>query len=84
MGQSEEGLEPGALALAKEFHVLEPFAAGQKRTHGNDQDIEEVVLLRALNTWILYRLEMLDNRRACGDSHGPAPLQRDSVGSSIA
>jgi hypothetical protein len=53
MGQSKEGLEPGVLALAKEFHGLEPFSAGQKHTHGNDQAIEEVVLLRALNTRIL-------------------------------
>ena len=41
MRQGEEGLEPGALALAKEFHILEPFPAGQQRTQGNDQDIEQ-------------------------------------------
>jgi hypothetical protein len=28
MRQSEEGLEPGVLALAKECHVLEAFPAG--------------------------------------------------------
>jgi hypothetical protein len=36
MGQSEESLEPGAFALAKEFHVLEPFPAGQECAQGND------------------------------------------------
>jgi hypothetical protein len=84
MGQSEAGLEPGTRALAKEFHVLEPFSAGRKRTHGNDQASEEVVLLRPLNTRILSRLEMLDNRRAHRASPGPAPLQRETVGSRIA
>ena len=28
MRQSQEGLQPGALALAKEFHILEPFPTG--------------------------------------------------------
>jgi hypothetical protein len=51
--QGEEGLKPGALALAKEFHVLEPFPAGQQRAYGNHQDIEEVVLLCSLNAWVL-------------------------------
>ena len=30
MRQSEEGLEPCLLALAKECHILEPFPAGQQ------------------------------------------------------
>ena len=32
MGQGEEGLPPGVLALAKEFHVLEPVPTGQQGT----------------------------------------------------
>jgi hypothetical protein len=40
MRQSQEGFEPGALALPKEFHVLEPFPAGQQGTHGDDQNIK--------------------------------------------
>jgi hypothetical protein len=61
MRQSKEGLEPGAFALAKEFHVLEPFPTGQERAQGNDQDIEEKVFLRPLNTRIFQGLEMLDD-----------------------
>jgi hypothetical protein len=51
--QGAEGLKPGSLALAKEFHVLEPFPAGQQRAYGKHQDIEEVVRLGALNAWVL-------------------------------
>ena len=32
MGPGEEGLEPCTLALAKEFHILEPFPTGQQGT----------------------------------------------------
>ena len=53
MRQGEEGLEPGALALAKEFHILESFPARQECAQGNDEDIEEVVLLRPLNARVL-------------------------------
>jgi len=53
MGQGKKGLEPGALALAKEFHVLEPFSTRQEGTQSNDQNIEQVMLLRALNTRVL-------------------------------
>ena len=38
MGQSEEGLEPGALALAKELDVLGPFPAGQQRAHSDHEN----------------------------------------------
>src|SRR5215471_522579 len=44
MGQSEKGVEPGTLALAKKLHVLEPFPTAQERTHSDHQDIEEIVL----------------------------------------
>ena len=67
--QGEEGLKPRALALAKEFHVLEPFPAGQQRAYSDHQDIEEVVLLCSLNAWVLSGLEMLEDRRVDGVSH---------------
>src|SRR5262249_39418345 len=53
MRQDEEGLEPGALALAKEFPILEAFPPGQQGTHSDDQDIEQMMLLRPLNAWVL-------------------------------
>jgi hypothetical protein len=31
MRQSQEGLEPRALAFTKEFHILAPFPTSQKR-----------------------------------------------------
>ena len=63
MGQSQQGLEPGLLALAKEFHVLEAFSAGQEGADSDDQDIEEVMLLRPRNAGGLSGAKMLDNRR---------------------
>jgi hypothetical protein len=52
MRQGEEGLEPCTFALTKELHVLEPFPAGQEGTQGNDQEIEQMMLLCPLNTWV--------------------------------
>ena len=48
MRQGEEGLESIALAFAKELHILQAFPAHQERAHGNDQDLQEGVLLRPL------------------------------------
>jgi hypothetical protein len=53
MRQGEEGLESGTLTLAKEFHVLKAFPAGQQGAQGNDQDIEQEMPLRPLDTWIV-------------------------------
>jgi hypothetical protein len=53
MRQGEEGLEPRALALAKECHILETFPTGQEGAHGNDQDIEQEMPLRPLYTGVL-------------------------------
>jgi len=63
MGQSQPGLEPGLLALAKEFHGLEAFPAGQEGAYSDDQDIEEVMLLRPRHAGVLSGAKMLDNRR---------------------
>ena len=70
MRQGEEGLEPRALALTKELHILEAFSARQERAQGNDQEIEQEMLLRPLNPGVLSGAEMLDNRRVHGVSHG--------------
>ena len=70
MRQGKKSLEPDALALTKELHILEAFSARQERAQGNDEDIEEDVLLRPFNPWILSGLKMLDNRRVHGVSHG--------------
>jgi len=67
--QGEKGLEPSALALTKKLPILESFPARQERAQGNDQDIEEVVLPRPLNAWVLSGAEMLDNRRVHSISH---------------
>ena len=61
VGQGQESLEPMAFTLAKEFHILKSFAARQKRTHGNDQDIKEVVLLGSLDARVFSVVEMVDN-----------------------
>jgi hypothetical protein len=53
MGQSQEGLEPHAFALPKEFHILEPFTAGQQGAHGDHQDIQQEVLRGPCNPWVL-------------------------------
>ena len=53
MGQGQEGLEPGVLALAKEFHILKAFTPGEEGAYGNDQNIEQVMFLRPLNTRVL-------------------------------
>ena len=52
MRQGEESLEPSARALTKEIPILEAFTTRQECAQGNDQDIEEVVLLRPLNAWV--------------------------------
>src|SRR5215467_3228267 len=67
--QSEEGLEPGALAFAKALHILQSFPAGQQGTQGTHQDIQPAVLLRPLNPRVLSGLKMLDDRRVDGVSH---------------
>ena len=54
-------MEPLALTLAKECHILEPFPTGQQGTHSEDQDIEQEMLLGPCNPWVLSSLEMLDN-----------------------
>ena len=36
VGQGEERVQSGALALAEEFHILEAFPARQERAQGND------------------------------------------------
>ena len=82
--QGEKGLEPGALALAKEFHILEAFSAGQQSTHSDDENIEQVTLLRPRNTWVLQSLEMRDDRRVHGDSHGACSFAEGFVERSIA
>jgi hypothetical protein len=68
--QGEKGLEPSALTLTKKRPILESFPARQERAQGNDQDIEEVVLPRPLNSWFVSGAEMLDNRRVHSISHG--------------
>jgi len=70
VGQSKEGLEPRALALTKELHILDAFPARQERAQGNDQDIKQEMLLRPLNAGGLSGVEMLDNRCVHGVSHG--------------
>jgi hypothetical protein len=70
MRQGQEGMQPRVLALAKEFHSLEAFPTSQERAHGNNQDIEEVMLLGPCNPWVLSGLKMLDNRRVDRDRHG--------------
>jgi hypothetical protein len=63
MGQSQQGLEPGLRALPKECHVLAAFPAGQEGAESDDQDIEEVMLLRPRNAGVLSGAKRLDNRR---------------------
>jgi len=61
MRQGEEGGQPGALALAKQLHILEPFPTRQQGTQGNDQASEQERLLRPLNARVFSGLEMLDD-----------------------
>jgi hypothetical protein len=76
MGQGKKGLEPGELALPKEFPILEPFSSRQEGTQSNDQHIEQVMLLRSLNTRVLSRLKMLDDRCVDRDRHSLMLLPR--------
>src|ERR671932_960302 len=68
--QGQEGLEPRALAPAKQLHVLEPFSACQQGAQGDHEDIKQVMLLRPCNAWVLEALKMRDNRGVHGVSHG--------------
>jgi hypothetical protein len=70
MRQGQEGLEPGTLASTKQFHVLEPFSARQERAQSDDQNVEQVMLLRPFNAWVREALKMRDNRCVHGISHG--------------
>jgi len=67
--RGEKGLEPGALALAKELHILKAFPATEQRAQSNDDHIDQAMLPRPLNARIFSALEMLDNRYGHGVSH---------------
>jgi len=51
----------GALAVAKECHILESFSTGEERVEGNDQVIEQGRRLRPLNPRVLSGLAMRDD-----------------------
>jgi hypothetical protein len=81
--EGEEGLEPRALALAKEVHILEACPTGQEGAQGNDQDSEQEMPLRLLDTGGLSGADMLDDGRVHGVSHGPGSSPEVSVVRSI-
>jgi hypothetical protein len=49
MGQGEKRLEPGALALAQELHILKAFSATEQSAQSNDEHIDQAMLPRPLN-----------------------------------
>jgi len=68
--QGEESLEPRELALAKSSTSCNPSPPVSSADKAMTKISSKVMLLRPRNVWILSGLEMLDDSRVHGDSHG--------------
>ena len=58
IGQVEELLEPRLFAFAKELHVLESVATDHDGPQGNNDDVDEAMLLGAFDSRVRQVLEM--------------------------
>ena len=60
MAQREERLEPLALGVAEVLHVVEAFAAAKQGADGDDQKVDQIVILGPVDARVGQVLEVGD------------------------
>ena len=60
VAQWEKGFEPVLLGLAEILHVVEGLAGAEQRADRNDQNVNEVMILGAIDARIGQVFEMFD------------------------
>lgn len=62
VGQGEKGLQPRQLVAAVQRNLVPALGTGDHRAHGDDQDVEQVMLDLACTARIFDAGKMLDQR----------------------
>lgn len=60
VAQREKGFEPVVLGVAEILHVVEGFAGAEQRADGDDQEVNQVVILGAMDARVGQVLEVFD------------------------
>ena len=73
VGQFQEGLKPGQLALAEEFYVDPGIGAADGGTNGNGNDVHQLMASGAFHPWVVQVSEMIENSCFGWFCHAPLP-----------
>ena len=61
VGQFQEALKPGQLALAEELDVNPGIGAADGGANGDGQDVHQFMMPGALHPWVIQVSEMIEN-----------------------